>query len=108
MKNLKENEKPKSELKIFFIKLASIIVAVVITINLLFNIIFGERLEQIDEILSLNKSNFRIEFRDKIRKELEQGLNKDKLFYEKDKILLYKLYKKIISEFEDIDKTQLN
>ena len=108
MNNLKENEKPKSELKIFFIKLASIIVAVVITINLLFNIIFGERLEQIDEILSLNKSNFRIEFRDKIRKELEQGLNKDKLFYEKDKILLYKLYKKIISEFEDIDKTQLN
>jgi hypothetical protein len=108
MNNLKENEKPKSELKIFFIKLASIIVAVVITINLLFNIIFGERLEQIDEILSLNKSNFRIEFRDKIRKELEQGLNKDKLFYEKDKILLYKLYKKIISEFEEIDKTQLN
>ena len=108
MNNLKENEKPKSELKIFFIKLASIIVAVVITINLLFNIIFGERLEQIDEILSLNKSNFRVEFRDKIRKELEQGLNKDKLFYEKDKILLYKLYKKIISEFEEIDKTQLN
>ena len=108
MNNLKENEKPKSELKIFFIKLASIIVAVVITVNLLFNIIFGERLEQLDEILSLNKSNFRVEFRDKIRKELEQGLDKDKLFYEEDKILLYKLYKKIISEFEDIDKTQLN
>ena len=28
--------------------------------------------------------------------------------YEEDKVLLYKLYKKIITEFDDIDKSKLN
>tara|TARA_B100000768_G_C11258797_1_gene367748 strand:+ start:215 stop:541 length:327 start_codon:yes stop_codon:yes gene_type:complete len=108
MNNLKENQKPKSELKIFFIKLISIVIAIVITINLVFNIIFGERLEQLDDILSLNESNYRVEFRDKIRKELNRGLNKDSLIHDEDKVLLYKLYQKIISEFKDIDKSKLN
>ena len=108
MNNLKENQKPKSELKIFFIKLASIVIAIVITINLLFNIILGERLEQLDDILSLNESNYRVEFREKIRKELNRGLNKESLLHEEDKILLYKLYQKILSEFKDIDKSKLN
>ena len=108
MNNLKENQKPKSELKIFFIKLASIVMAIVITINLLFNIILGERLEQLDDILSLNESNHRVEFREKIRKELNRGLNKESLLHEEDKILLYKLYQKILSEFKDIDKSKLN
>jgi len=108
MNNLKENQKPKSELKIFFIKLSSIVIAIVITINLLFNIILGERLEQLDDILSLNESNYRVEFREKIRKELNRGLNKESLLHEEDKILLYKLYQKILSEFKDIDKSKLN
>ena len=108
MNNLKENQKHKPELRIFFIKLVSIIVAVVITINLIFNTLFGERLEQLDGILSLDKSNNRVEFREKFRKELKRGLNKESLLHEEDKILLYKLYHKIISEFKDIDKSKLN
>ena len=108
MNTFNENHKKKGELKIFFIKLVSVVIAIVITINILFNIIFGERLEQLDEILLLNKSNFRIEFKDKLRKELEQGLKRENIFYEEDKVLLYKLYKKIITEFDDIDKSKLN
>jgi|TARA_B110000967_G_scaffold119192_1_gene121918 hypothetical protein len=101
-----QNIKKDRGYKIFFIKLISIVVAVIITINLLFNMLFGQRLEQLDEILFLNKSDIRLEFKNKLRNELEKGLKKDNIFYEEDKILLFKLYKKIIKEFEDIDNNK--
>jgi len=87
--------KPQNNYKSFFIKLASISVAIVIVINLLFNLIFAERLEKIDKVLFLNKSKTRIEFKEKIRNELSKGLNKENMIDESDKILLYKLYFKI-------------
>ena len=101
-----QNIKKDRGYKIFFIKLISIVVAVIITINLLFNMLFGQRLEQLDEILFLNKSDIRLEFKNKLRNELEKGLKKDNIFYKEDKILLFKLYKKIIKEFEDIDNNK--
>jgi len=105
----KENSKKISQnnLKSFFIKLASISIAIVIVINLLFNLIFAERLEKIDRILSLNKREMRDKFKQKIRKEISKGLNKENMITEEDKILLYKLYLKIQKEFEDLDKTNL-
>ena len=76
-------------------------------INLIFNLFIAERLEKIDKILLLNKNQFRNEIKEKIREELNSGLNKDYLIYEEDKILLYKLYQKLIKEFEDLDKSKL-
>ena len=103
------NNKFKSQktLKIFFIKLISILIAVVIAINLIFNLIFAERLEKIDKILLLNKSEFREEMKMKIRKELNKGLNKENSITEDDKILLYKFYLKLRKEFQDLDKSKL-
>ena len=105
----RENSKQISQnnLKSFFIKLASVSVAIVIVINLLFNLIFAERLEKIDKILSLDKSKMRSEFKQKLRSELSKGLNKENMIAEEDKILLYKLYLKIIKEFDNLDKTNL-
>ena len=105
----RENSKQISQnnLKSFFIKLASVSVAIVIVINLLFNLIFAERLEKIDKILSLDKSKIRSEFKQKLRSELSKGLNKENMIAEEDKILLYKLYLKIIKEFDNLDKTNL-
>ena len=103
------NNKFKSQktLKIFFIKLISILIAVVIAINLIFNLIFAERLEKIDKILLLNKSAFREEMKMKIRKELNKGLNKENSIAVEDKILLHKLYLKLRKEFQDLDKSKL-
>ena len=99
---------PQKNYKTFFIKLASISIAIVIVINLLFNLIFAERLEKIDKILFLDKKEKnRIEFKQKIRNEISKGLNKENMIYKEDKILLYKLYLKIKKEFEDLDKTNL-
>ena len=96
-----ENNKDiqQREYKSFFVKLVSISIAIVIVINLIFNLIFSERLEKMDKIFSLD--------RNKIRSELSKGLNKENMIAEEDKIILYKLYLKIKKEFEDLDKNNL-
>ena len=103
------NNKIKSQntLKIFFIKLISISIVIVIVVNFIFNLIFAERLEKIDKILLLNKSAHREEMKEKIRQELNDGLNNENLFAEKDRILLYKLYRKLKKEFQELDKSKL-
>ena len=97
----------KNNYKSFFIKLASISIATVIVINLLFNLIFAERLEKLDKVLQLDESKMRNEFRQKIRQELSSGLEKENMISKEDKILFYKLYLKIKKEFEDLDKSNL-
>ncbi len=93
----------KGNLKIFFIKLASVTFAIIIIINVIFNLIFADKIEKIDQILSLDKSKFRNELREKIRNEIRNGLEKDKILNEEDKILLYNLYKKLEEEFKEIE-----
>ena len=107
--NINNNNKNNTQinLKIFFIKLISIAIMIFILINLIFNLFFAERMENIDKILLLNKNEYRIEIKEKIREELNSGLNKENLIYEEDKILLYKLYHKLKKEFQDIDKSKL-
>ena len=75
-------------LKIFFIKLISIVLAIIITINILYNLILSERLEKIDRILLLNNDQYRETIKDKIRKELQDGLEKDNMISVEDKKLL--------------------
>jgi len=104
--NINKGTHQKS-LKIFFIKLVSISIAFIIIINLIFNLIFAERLEKLDKILLLDRSDVRQDMKSKIRNELNDALKKDNLIYEEDKILLYKLFQKIKKEFQDIDKSKL-
>ena len=107
--NINNNNKKSSQkdLKNFFIKLISVSIVILIMINLIFNLFIAERLEKIDKILLLNKNDYRNEIKEKIREELNSGLNKENLIYEEDKILLYKLYQKLKKEFQDIDKSKL-
>ena len=101
------NISSKNSLKIFFIKLISVSIAILILINLIFNLLFAERLEKIDKLLLLEKNEFRHEIKEKMREELRSSLNKNNLIYEEDKILMYKLYQKLKKEFQDIDKSKL-
>ena len=63
--------------------------------------------EKFDRIFSIGRSDVRHEVKEKIRNELSDSLNKENILYEEDKILLYKLYQKLIKEFEDLDKSKL-
>ena len=94
---------PKTKnLKVFFIKLISISIAIILIINTLFNLLLSERFKQINSLLLLTNVENRQEYGDKLRESLNDLLEKDNLIYEEDKVLLYKLYKKLKSEFEDI------
>jgi hypothetical protein len=97
----------KGNLKLFVIKLILSSVAIIIVVNLLFNLILAERLEKIDKILLLDKSTFRNEIKEKIRNELTDGLNKENMIAEEDKILMYKIYLKLKKEFQNIDKSKI-
>lgn len=102
-----EQNRPQNtqNLKPFFIKLISIVIAIIITINLLYNLVLSERLEKIDKILLMNDDQFRESVKDKVRKELYDGLEKENMLSIEDKKLLYKLYQKIKKEFEDLEHT---
>ena len=96
---------PKTKnLKVFFIKLISISIAIILIINTLFNLLLSERFKQIDNLLLFTNVENRQEYGDKLRESLNDLLEKDNLIYEEDKVLLYKLYKKLKSEFEDIKR----
>tara|TARA_B110000438_G_scaffold214079_1_gene206322 strand:+ start:309 stop:596 length:288 start_codon:yes stop_codon:yes gene_type:complete len=94
-------EKEKN-LKIFFIKLISIIVAIIIAINVLVNSLVSN-VDFLNNILSLTELDARREQADNLRKDLNSLLEKDNIINEEDRILLYKLYKKLKSEFEEIN-----
>tara|TARA_B100001057_G_scaffold472754_1_gene536367 strand:+ start:127 stop:441 length:315 start_codon:yes stop_codon:yes gene_type:complete len=96
--------KKNRNLKTFFIKLISIVIAIIITINILYNLLLSERLEKIDKILLLNNDQFRETIKDKIRKELYDGLEKENMLSIEDKKLLYKLYLKLQEEFKTLEK----
>ena len=98
------DEKNPNNLKSFFIKLAAITLSIIIILNVTYNLIFADKLESFNKILKLNEKE-NIEFiKNKIRTEISSGLEKEKLLNEEDKILIYKFYKKIKKEFDEIEK----
>ena len=95
------NTNPKN-LKIFFIKLISIFIATIIAINVLFNLIISNKMESFDILFSLTELENRRDYGNKLRDNLNELLKKDDIIKKEDKILLYKLYQKLKSEFEEI------
>ena len=68
---MKENNN-KSDLRKFFIKLAAITLAVIIILNVTFNLIFADKLESINMILSLNKKSTRDDMCNMIKTSIRQ------------------------------------
>ena len=95
--------KKQNNLKSFFIKLVSITIAIILIINVVYNLFLADKMEALNKLISLDKSKFRSELRDKVRNEIRDGLEKENILNEEDKVLLYKLYIKIKNEFEDLD-----
>mgnify|MGYP006088351955 CR=1 FL=1 len=97
-------EKKKSnDLKSFFVKLISISFAVILVINILYNMFLSDKIETIQKIFSLTELENRKDFGDEIRNNLNSLLKKEILIKKEDKVLLFKLYKKIKTEFKDIN-----
>ena len=88
-------------LKFFFIRLASITLAIIIIISFIYNTIFAEKIDTFMQILQLSKKENREILNSKIRSELNKSLSKDKILHDEDAILLKKLFYKIKKEIEE-------
>ncbi|MBH90717.1 MAG: hypothetical protein CMG67_01220 [Candidatus Marinimicrobia bacterium] len=97
-----EKNTNNNSLKIFFIKLFSISIAVIVIINVLFNLIVSDKMKHLDILFSLDELENRRELGNQLRQDLQALLEKDNLINKEDKILIYKLYQKIKLEFKDI------
>jgi len=77
---------------------------IVTGIFILYQVTIGYTLLKIQQkLFSLNSKENSIFVKDKIRKELIAGLKKDKIFNDKDRILIKKLYKKIYLELQSLN-----
>ena len=98
------NKNSTHNLKYFFIKLFSITIAVILVLNLSYNLFLAEKIESITRILELsNKENLKVT-KDKIRKEINEGLKKDNILNNEDAELIYKFYIKIKKEINSVAK----
>ena len=94
----------KATLKKFFIKLIAITFSIIIIINITYNLIFAEKFESINKLLSLSDKESVELIKNKIRSEIKKGLLKDKIINDEDKILFYDFYQKVKKEFQEIEK----
>ena len=90
---------PRSNLKVFFIKLVSITFAIIIIINVIYNIFLADKLEVINNLANLDKNTADM-VKNKIRNEIKSGLEKDRILSEDDAILIKKFIEKISSELK--------
>ena len=97
------NQDNKKDLKSFFIKLTALTFAIIVIINVTYNLIFAEKFENINKLFSLNDKDNIEKIKNKIRLEIKSGLDKDRILHEEDKILLYKFYLKLKNEFKGIE-----
>ena len=94
----------KASLKKFFIKLIAITFSIIVVINITYNLIFAEKFDNIDKLLSLSDKESVELIKNKIRSEIKKGLLKDKIINDEDKILFYDFYQKVKNEFQEIEK----
>ncbi len=91
--------KSESNLKIFFIKLISITFAIIVIINVFYNIFLADKLDILNKLSNLDKGTADI-MKDKIRTEIKSGLEKDRILSNDDAILIKKFIDKISSELK--------
>ena len=98
------NDNNKADLKRFIIKLVMVTFSIIVIINVTYNLIFAEKFENINKFLQLNNKENIEKMKDKMRYEIREGLDRDKIFNEEDKKLLYQFYLKVKNEFKEIQE----
>ena len=97
-------DKNNPNLKTFFIKLIAITFSIIIIINIAYNLIVADKLDNLSKFLDISSKENIEQIKGKIRLEINKGLAKEKILNDEDKILLYKLYLKVKNEFNELEK----
>ena len=88
----------KNNLKQFLIKLCAVSLAAIIVISIVFNLFLADKFQAINQILQINNKETIESVKDKLRAEIQSGLDKDRILNENDAKLLSDLYQKIKRE----------
>ena len=91
--------KPESNLKVFFIKLISITLAIIVIINVFYNTFLADKLDILNKLSNMDKNTAEV-IKNKIRSEIRSGLEKDKILSKEDALLIREFIKKISSELK--------
>ena len=91
--------KPESNLKVFFIKLISITLAIIVIINVFYNTFLADKLDILNKLSKMDKNTAEI-IKNKIRSEIRSGLEKDKILSKEDALLIREFIKKISTELK--------
>ncbi len=91
--------KPESNLKVFFIKLISITLAIIVIINVFYNVFLADKLAILNKLSNMDKNTAEV-IKNKIRSEIRSGLEKDKILSKEDALLIREFIKKISSELK--------
>ena len=91
--------KPESNLKVFFIKLISITLAIIVIINVFYNVFLADKLDILNKLSNMDKNTAEV-IKNKIRSEIRSGLEKDKILSKEDALLIREFIKKISSELK--------
>tara|TARA_Y100001958_G_C20687122_1_gene199294 strand:+ start:22 stop:303 length:282 start_codon:yes stop_codon:yes gene_type:complete len=91
--------KSESNLKIFFVKLIAITFAIIVVLNVFYNIFLADKLDILNKISNLDKNTADI-LKDKVRSEIRSGLEKDRILSDEDAILIKSFIEKISSELK--------
>lgn len=94
-------KKNNNNIKFFLIKLISITLAVIIIINVTYNLILADKMEAINNLFSLSKKENIEKIKNKLRNEIRNGLKKEKILNQEDKQLILNIVEKIKSELKD-------
>ena len=87
--------KSESNLKIFLIKLIAVTFAIIVIINVFYNIFLADKLDALNKLSNLDKNTAEI-IKDKLRSELKSGLEKDRILSDEDAILIKKFIEKFL------------
>ena len=85
----------KNNLKQFLIKLCAVSLAAIIVISIVFNLFLADKFQAINQILQINNKETIESVKDKLRAEIQSGLDKDRILNENDAKLLSDFYQKI-------------
>ena len=94
---MKFGKRLKFKMKIFAYK----VIFVLVGLFLLFNFTIGYQIRKIEnKIANLSSEKQIIILKEKIKKEIQSGLEKDKILKEEERILISNFIKKIVKELE--------
>ena len=82
----------KNNLKQFLIKLCAVSLAAIIVISIVFNLFLADKFQAINQILQINNKETIESVKDKLRAEIQSGLDKDRILNENDAKLLSDFY----------------